>query len=44
MDPRIRGCFTAMLVGFTGLFFWLQSLRVRVARLERRALATAEAQ
>ena len=25
-----------MLVGFTGLFVWLQSLRVRVTRLERR--------
>jgi len=37
MDPLIRWCFTAMLLGFTGLFFWLQSLRVRVSRLERRA-------
>jgi heme exporter protein C len=36
MDPMIRWCFTAMLVGFTGLFAWLQSLRVRVMRLERR--------
>jgi heme exporter protein C len=36
MDPRIRIVFFAMLVGFTGLFFWLQSLRVRVARLEQR--------
>lgn len=39
MDPRIRWCFTAMLVGFTGLYFWLQSLRVRVSRLERRLVA-----
>lgn len=36
MDPRIRIVFFAMLAGFTGLFFWLQSLRVRVARLEQR--------
>lgn len=37
MDPRIRIAFFAMLVGFTGLFFWIQSLRVRIARLEQRA-------
>ncbi len=36
MDPRIRIVFYAMLVGFTGLFFWLLSLRVRFSRLERR--------
>jgi heme exporter protein C len=36
MDPRIRLVFFAMLVGFTALFFWMLSLRVRVARLERR--------
>jgi len=36
MDPRIRIGFFAMLLGFTGLYAWLQSLRVRVARLERR--------
>ena len=36
MDPRIRIVFFAMLAGFTGLFFWMQSLRVRVARLEQR--------
>src|SRR5262245_57640737 len=36
MDPRIRITFFAMLVGFTGLFFWMESLRVRVARIERR--------
>jgi heme exporter protein C len=36
MDPRIRWCFFAMLIGFTGLFFWVQSVRVRVSRLERR--------
>ena len=36
MDPRIRIVFFAMLLGFTGLYLWMQSLRVRVARLERR--------
>jgi len=36
MDPRIRIAFFAMLLGFSGLFFWMQSLRVRVARLEHR--------
>jgi heme exporter protein C len=36
MDPRIRVAFFAMLLGFTGLYFWVQSLRVRVARLEHR--------
>jgi heme exporter protein C len=36
MDPRIVVCFTGMLVGFTGLFFWVTRLRVRLARLERR--------
>ena len=36
MDPRIRIVFFAMLAGFTGLYFWLQTLRVRVARLEHR--------
>ena len=37
MDPRISLIFTSMLIGFTVLFFWLTSLRVRVARLERRS-------
>ncbi len=37
MDPRIRVVFFALLAGFTALFFWVLSLRVRVARLERRA-------
>ncbi len=36
MDPRIRIAFYAMLLGFSGVFFWVQSLRVRVARLEHR--------
>jgi len=36
MDSRIRIVFTAMLLGFTALFYWMLSLRVRVARLERR--------
>ena len=39
MDPLIRWCFLSMLVGFTFLFSWLQSLRVRLARLERRVAA-----
>ncbi len=36
MDPLMVQCFVAMLAGFTVLFFWLQTLRVRVTRLERR--------
>jgi heme exporter protein C len=36
MDPRIRTGFFLMLIGFTFLYAWLQSLRVRVSRLERR--------
>ena len=36
MDPRIRVVFFAMMVGFTALFFWLLSLRVRLARVEFR--------
>jgi len=43
MDPRIRVVFFALLAGFTVLFFWVQSLRVRVARLERRAEERGEA-
>jgi heme exporter protein C len=39
MDPLIRWCFLSMLVGFTFLFTWLQGLRVRVFRLERRLSA-----
>lgn len=39
MDPRIRVAFLGMLVGFTGLFSWLLSIRVRLARLERARLA-----
>ena len=35
MDPRIRIVLVAMLVGFTALFFWMLSLRTRLARLER---------
>jgi heme exporter protein C len=41
MNPRIRIAFLAMLVGFTGLFVWMQSLKVRLLRLER-ARAGAE--
>ena len=39
MDPRIRVVFFALLIGFTALFYWMLSLRVRVARVERRGLA-----
>jgi len=43
MDSRIRVVFFALLLGFSVLFFWVQSLRVRVARLERRAEERREA-
>ena len=36
MDPMIRTGFLFMLAGFTFLYAWLQKLRVRVSRLERR--------
>ena len=36
MDGRIMACAGALVIGFTGLFFWLLSLRVRLGRLERR--------
>jgi heme exporter protein C len=36
MDNRIRMVFTAMLIGFTGLWYWILNLRVRVLRIERR--------
>lgn len=39
MDTRIRVVFWAMVVGFTALFFWVLSLRVRLGRLEREAAA-----
>ena len=35
IDPRILLIAGAMFVGFTALFFWLLSLRVRLGRLER---------
>jgi heme exporter protein C len=44
MDPRIRLAFFALVIGFTGLFFWLLSLRVRVTRLERRRLEVSPVQ
>lgn len=44
MDPRIRLVFYAMLLGFTALFFWMKSLRVRLAGIERAALDLAEAE
>jgi len=43
MDPRIRVVFFALLAGFTGLFYWVLGLRVRVARLERRLQSDLEA-
>lgn len=39
MDPRIRTAFFALLAGVTALFFWMLSLRTRLARLERRRTA-----
>jgi heme exporter protein C len=39
MDGRIRLVFWSMVAGFTGLFFWMLSLRVRLGRLEREAAA-----
>ena len=41
MDPRIRTVFLAMLVGFSVLFYWLLSLRVRFSRVERGRLLAA---
>ena len=43
MDPRIRTAFFAMLIGFTGLFFWILDLKVRLLRLERRRAEQAAA-
>ena len=43
MDAPIQIVFLAMLVGFTALFFWMLSVRVRVSRLERRRLEAAAA-
>jgi heme exporter protein C len=42
MDHRIRMAFLSMLIGFTGVFFWVLDLRVRVARLARRAADRAD--
>jgi heme exporter protein C len=44
MDPRIRICFLAMLVGFTALFFWILSLKVRLVRHERGVLSESAAE
>jgi heme exporter protein C len=41
MDKRITLAFMMMLVGFTALFFWLLTLRVRLGRLERERLESA---
>ncbi|HTO23585.1 MAG TPA: cytochrome c biogenesis protein CcsA, partial [Spirochaetia bacterium] len=35
MDGRIMAVAAGMFVGFAALFFWLLSLRVRIARIER---------
>lgn len=35
MDPLMVLGFVSMLVGFTVLFFWLQSVKVRLTRIER---------
>lgn len=43
MDPRIRTAFFALLAGVTALFFWMLSLRTRLARLERRRMAAEPA-
>lgn len=39
MDPRIRVVFWAMVAGFTALFFWMLSLRIRLGRIERESAA-----
>jgi heme exporter protein C len=39
MDARIRIVFWSMVGGFSALFFWMLSLRARLARLERKSLA-----
>jgi heme exporter protein C len=36
MSPAIVICFCAMLAGFTALFFWILSVKVRILRYERR--------
>jgi heme exporter protein C len=36
MDWRIMACAGALVLGFTALFFWMLSLRVRLGRCERR--------
>lgn len=43
MDPRILGVMLAMVLGFTALFFWMTSVRVRLGRLERRERAARDA-
>ena len=42
MDPRIRMVFFSMLLAFTGLFFWMLSLRVRFGRIERRRIEISQ--
>jgi len=39
MDMKIRIVFFSMMFGFTGLYLWIQSMRVRVIRLKRRLAA-----
>jgi heme exporter protein C len=43
MDRRISLAFSMMLIGFTVLFYWLLSLRVRLARLERARMEASAA-
>lgn len=43
MHPRVWACFLAALAGFTGLFFWIESLAVRLRRRERRVAAARTA-
>jgi heme exporter protein C len=44
MDPRIQVCFGAMLLGFTALFFWILSLKVRLLHIERGAISESSAE
>jgi hypothetical protein len=43
MDGRILLCAAALVAGATALFFWIVSLWVRVARMERTRAQAVEA-
>jgi heme exporter protein C len=43
LDGPYKVVFMMMLVGFTALYFWMQSLRVRLSRLERARLEASSA-